>query len=161
MPLAGYLTTQGKYGVALVIASGTTGAVVGCTLLYGFARKMGAEHLKAYSKRHGRWFAISPDDIDKTQKWFDRYGGWAVFGFRLVPGMRSLISIPAGVSGMPLLPFLLYTTIGSAFWTAFLTAIGVFLGKQFHQAETILGPISTAVITGLLIWYIYKVVTNR
>lgn len=102
MPLSGYLVSNNSLNIALVIAAGTTGTLIGGYVLYFLGAKVGKEGIKHFSERHGRWFAIYPEDIDKTQRWFDKYGNWTVLLFRLIPGMRSLISVPAGIVKMPI-----------------------------------------------------------
>lgn len=158
MPLGGYLVSQDQLNLIGVIAAGTLGTVLGALPLYWLGYKLGAERLEEWCQRYGRWFVISPSDIRKSQRWFDKHGYATVFFFRLVPGMRSLISIPAGISRMSLLPFLLFTTIGSAIWTAMLTYVGRWLGSNYEQTGDYLGPVSTGVVVVLVLFYIWRLI---
>lgn len=161
MPLAGFVSTEGTLSFAGVILAGTFGTVLGAIALYYAGRAAGEERLRRWSERHGRWVGLSPRDLDKTHAWFERHGGKAVFLCRLVPGIRSLISIPAGIAGMPLPQFLLYTTLGSAIWTTALAAAGRALGRNYEQVEHVIGPISTAIIGGLLLAWIVRIIRHR
>ncbi len=157
MPLAGYLAATGKLSFAGVVAAGTLGSVLGALPLYYAGRKMGERRLKAWVDRHCRWAAVSSAEIDKASRWFERHGGAAVFFCRLVPGVRSLISIPAGIERMSLAVFLAWTTLGSALWTALLAWLGYLLGSNFKQVEKYLDPVSWAVLGILLGMYLWRV----
>lgn len=161
MPLAGFMATQGKLALLGVILAGTLGSVLGALPLYYLGRRIGDERLKGFADRHGRWLTVSRDDLDKAQQWFERHGRMAVLIGRLVPGIRSLISIPAGLEGMPLVPFLLYTTLGAGLWTALLTLAGYWLGANFRQVEAYLDPASYVVLAGIVGLYIWRVVTHK
>jgi len=161
MPLAGYMVSQERFSMVLVIAAGTVGSVLGALPLYYAGRKIGERRLKELADRHGRWVTVSADEIDRARQWFDRHGGMAVLFCRLVPGVRSLISIPAGIAKMNLAAFLAYTILGSAVWTALLAWLGYILGSRFRQVEKFLDPASWVVLGGLLAWYVWRVVTHR
>src|SRR5690606_695180 len=94
-------------------------------------------------------------------RWFDRYGPWAVLLCRLVPGIRSVVSVPAGIVGMGLARFLLYTTLGAGFWTAAFAGLGFWLGSNFRRVVTYLDPVSTLVLGAILVWYVVRVVRHR
>lgn len=161
MPLAGFMATKGRLALFGVILAGTLGSVLGAIPLYYLGRKIGDERLKAFADRHGRWLTVSREDLDKAGQWFDRHGGMAVLLCRLVPGIRSLISIPAGIQGMPLVPFLLFTAIGAGLWTALLAFAGYLLGRNFHQVEAYLDPVSYVVLAVILVFYVWRVVTHK
>ena len=112
MPLAGFMATQGRLSLLGVILAGTLGSVLGAVPLYYLGRLIGDERLKGFADRHGRWLTVSREDLDNASSGLIAMGGMAVLLCRLVPGVRSLISIPAGIEGMPLAPFLLFTTLG-------------------------------------------------
>src|SRR5688572_27302821 len=103
MPLAGYMVAHGSLTFLGATAAGMGGSVLGALPLYFAGRKLDKGRVKRYADRHGRWLTVSGDDIDRASRWFDRHGGAAVLLCRLIPGVRSLISIPAGISGMNLL----------------------------------------------------------
>lgn len=100
---------------------------------------------------------VQASDIDLAKAWFDRYGALAVFACRLIPGLRSLLSIPAGLAGQRILPFTLYTTAGSALWCALLAWAGLRLNENVDQLVTYLNPIGTLVIGVLLIAYLRRI----
>ncbi len=165
MPLAGYVATQGDgagWGeLVLMIAAGTAGAVAGAVLWYWIGFQIGIDRLKDFSRRHGRWLTLTPDEIDKADKWFDRHGGKAVFFGRLIPTVRTFISVPAGTSCMGWRKFLIYTTGGTVIWNTVLAMAGWYLGSNYEQVSSWLGPFSTAVVGAILVWYLYRVATFR
>ena len=156
MPLAGFLAGQGKLSLVGVIVAGTAGSVLGALPLYGLGRWLGQERLCRWSGRWGHWVAVSPDDIRKAAEWFGRHGGKAVLLCRLVPGVRSLVSIPAGTAKMPLAPFLAYTTLGTAVWTGALAWLGTVLGQNYTRVEKYLGPATYLILAGVLIAFVVR-----
>lgn len=151
MPFAGFTASRGDLSVIGVIIAGTVGSVLGALPLYYIGKYVGEARIKRWADRYGKWFTVSSKDIDKAKGWFERHGGAAVFLCRLVPGIRSLISIPAGFSSMHMPTFLLYTAVGSSMWTALLTYLGVFLGNNYEQVETYLGPAGKIIMAVLLV----------
>lgn len=158
MPLAGYLVSQGHMTLFGAILAGATGSTLGALLLYWCGRRLGAERLKNFADRHGRWLTLSRGDIDRVSAWFDRHGGGAVLVCRMIPGLRSLISIPAGINRMSLPSFLIYTLIGTTAWTALLVYAGYLLGSRFEQVGAWLGPVSNIVFLVLIVIYVWRVV---
>jgi membrane protein DedA with SNARE-associated domain len=157
MPLAGYMAAEGKQNLLGVVVAGTVGAVLGALPLYYAGYFLGEERLKVFADRHGRWLTMSREDLDRAKKWFDQHGGRAVFLCRLIPALRSLISIPAGVAGMSLPAFLCYTAMGAGLWTALLTYAGYFLGANFEQVGKYLNPASYIVLAAILAMYLKRV----
>jgi len=151
MPLAGFTSTQGRLSWAGVTLAGTIGSVLGALPLYYAGRIAGEERLKAWADRYGKWLTVSGADIEKARQWFERHGGMAVFFGRLVPGVRSLISIPAGMSAMPLPLFLLYSALGAGLWSGILAALGLLLGKNYRKVDQYLGPVAYVVLAALLV----------
>src|SRR3546814_7042172 len=88
-----------------------------------YTTRFRAERLKAWAGRHGRWLTLSPRDVDRADEWFDRHGGKAVLFGRMIPAVRTLISVPAGIAGMPTVPFLIYSTVGTLVWTGALAGL--------------------------------------
>ncbi len=144
-----------------IIAAGTLGSLLGALPLYYIGRSIGDKRLYEFADNYGRWLTISCADIDRTKQWFERYGNWAVFLCRLIPGIRSLISIPAGLSHMRLAPFLLFTTMGTALWTTLLALAGYTAGAGFNQVEEYLDPISYVVFAALLVLYTMRVIGHK
>ncbi|MGM8908700.1 DedA family protein [Psychrobacter sp. 1U1] len=103
-----------------------------------------------FAEKYGKYVFVKPDDISATNDWFDSHGKKAVFFRKMVPGIRSFISIPAGMNKMPLLPFLILTALGSSFWTTVLTLAGYYLGENYQVVETTLAPYSN-IFGGLVV----------
>nr|MDQ3328133.1 DedA family protein [Chloroflexota bacterium] len=110
LPFAGYLIDQGVYSPLGVLTAATTGSVVGALILYGLGAWFGEERVRGFVRRFGRWLFLREADVDRAEVWFIRHGAKAVLFGRLVPVVRSLVSLPAGVARMPLLQFVLFTT---------------------------------------------------
>ncbi len=161
MPMAGFTAARGNRSLVGVLVAGTGGTVAGALLWYGVARTLGEERLRRWARRHGRWVTLSPEEIDRLEKWFERHSRWAVPLGHLVPGIRSLISIPAGIFGMGPVRFVALTALGAGVWTSALGVAGYVLGSRFEQVERYLGPASTAVMAAILLGYLYRVVTYR
>ncbi len=151
MPLAGFTSTQGELSYVGVVLAGSLGSVLGAIPLYYLGRLVGEERLKEWADRHGKWLTVSSKEIEKVDRWFDQHGNKAVFFGRLVPGIRSLISIPAGISGMNLATFLLYSALGASLWTAMLAYLGRLLGENYEKVDAYLGPVSYIVLGALAI----------
>jgi len=151
MPLAGFTATQGKLNINYVILAGMIGSVLGTLPWYYAGKYLGTRRLKRLANRYGKWFTLSGRDIDLANRWFYKYGGRAMFFGRLLPAVRSLISVPAGISRMPLLPFLLFSTAGTGLWVSILTLAGYILGQNYSLVEKILGPVSGLVTVALLV----------
>lgn len=160
MPLAGFMVTKDQFTFIGVIIAGTFGSVIGALPIYYLGARLGKEKLQDFAGKHGRWFAFSAEDIERSQKWFERHGGSAVFLCRLVPGLRSLISFPAGINKMPLLPFLIYSTLGMGVWTTFLAVAGYVLTSNFTQIEKYLDVFTYFVLGVLLVLYVYRIFTQ-
>src|SRR5688572_19014331 len=131
IPLAGFVAAEGDLRLDLVIVIAVIGSVAGATLWYELGRRIGERRLRQWIDRHGKWLTISASDLDQAQEWFRRHGKAAVFVGRLVPGVRTFISLPAGFTRMGRGTFLLYSVLGSAIWTAALAYTGVVLRANF------------------------------
>jgi membrane protein DedA with SNARE-associated domain len=159
MPLAGFAAARGELSLAGVIAAGSAGSLAGATLWFLVGRWLGTEGLKRWSRRHGRWLTLTPEDVDAADRWFDRHGVWAVLFGRLVPTVRTFISVPAGLSGMAWAPFLAFSAVGTVAWTAFLALAGHALGSRHEAVARWLDPVSLAVVAVVGAIYLYRVVT--
>lgn len=157
LPLAGYTASQGHYGVVAAIAWATAGSLAGALLLYWLGAAWGLERTCALADRIPLMHA---DDVRKAVAWFGDHGRTAVLLGRLVPGVRSLVSIPAGVDRMPLATFCLYTTLGSLAWNAALILAGYELGAQWHLVEGYVGSVGNVVYV-LLAVALVAVVARR
>tara|TARA_Y100001968_G_scaffold113656_1_gene103069 strand:- start:441 stop:1097 length:657 start_codon:yes stop_codon:yes gene_type:complete len=143
MPLGGFYVHQGQLEFLPVILAGLIGTVLGALPWYGIGRLVNEERLEQWLERNGRWIGVKPSELARSRKWFNRYGVSLVFWGRLVPGIRTLISVPAGVELMPLTPFLIWTTAGSLIWTLFLTIAGFYLGDSYRNIEQWISPFSS------------------
>jgi membrane protein DedA with SNARE-associated domain len=159
MPLAGYAAAQGQFNIVVIVLAGSVGSVSGALFWYCVGRWLGFERVRRFAGRHGRWLTITPDEVDHAHDWFRRHSGKAVFIGRLVPTIRTLISIPAGIAGMELPKFLVYTAAGTVLWTALLAGTGYLLEAQYQQISRWLNPVSNVIVGGLVVWYIYRIVT--
>lgn len=156
MPLAGFVSARGDLNIVLVILAGTAGSVVGALPWYYAGALFGRDRLKRMANRYGRWLTVSSVDIDVASLWFARHGAAAVFFGRLIPAIRTLISVPAGIVNMPLLPFLVYSTIGSLIWTALLAVTGYLLQSQYELVEQYVDPVSKGVLIAVIAIYVYR-----
>lgn len=155
LPVAGYYVGEGTLSFILAVLAATVGSVVGALILYAIARYGG----RAVVLKLGKFARVREDDLDKADAWFDKRGGWFVFFGRLVPGVRSLISIPAGLSEMPVWRFTLLTAAGSALWNSALIGAGWALGSNYERVADYVGPVATVVVAvcvvlvlGLVTW---------
>lgn len=158
MPLAGYTAGKGELSLPIVILAGSLGSVLGTLPWYGIGHWIGIRRLTAWSRKHGRWLTLAPGDVEKAQQWFEKHCTTAVLFGRLIPAVRTLISVPAGVAGMPLPKFLLFSAIGSLVWTAALAAAGSLLGENHAAVERYLGPVTNGILIVLAFGYVYRVV---
>jgi membrane protein DedA with SNARE-associated domain len=133
IPLAGFVAARGELRIVTVIAVATAGSLAGATVWYVVGQRIGEPRLKRWVSRHGKWLTLSAKDVDRSNDWFRRHGRGAVFVGRLVPGVRTFVSLPAGFSGMPLAPFLLYSALGTVIWTGVLAGAGVVLQANFSR----------------------------
>jgi membrane protein DedA with SNARE-associated domain len=151
MPLGGFYVQQGKLALIPVVLAGLLGTVLGALPWYGIGRLVNEERIEQWLGRHGRWIGISPQELHRSRTWFNRHGTALVFWGRLVPGVRTLISVPAGIEMMPFVPFLLWTTAGSLIWTLLLTLAGLAMGEGYSQVEYWIEPVSKVVKVVLLL----------
>ena len=164
MPLGGFYVSQGQLDFLPVVLAGLLGTVFGAMPWYGIGRLVNEERIEKWLEKNGRWIGINPKELARSRKWFNRYGASLIFWGRLVPGIRTLISVPAGVELMPIPPFLIWTTAGSLIWTLFLTTTGFYLGDNYSIIEKWINPLSTIfkvvivlILSYALISIIYKV----
>lgn len=157
IPLAGFLSATGEMNAVIGVVVASVGATLGATLWYYVGLWIGADRLRRFAERRGKWIGLRPGDLDKADGWFQRHGGKAVFFGRMIPGIRTFISIPAGLAEMRILPFVGWTFLGSLIWTALLFGLGYSLEANYARVATWIDPVSTYVFLGLALAYVYNV----
>lgn len=146
LPLAGFLTGQGRFSFVLVLIASTLGSLIGALVLYAIGMGLGQAGIRRLLVRYGHLALITPEDLTRAEDWFDRWGPIAVFTGRLVPVVRSLVSLPAGYRRMPLVQFVPLTIFGSLLWNGALVALGWALGENWHSIEEYVGLLQYVVI---------------
>ncbi len=157
MPLGGFFVYQQKLNFYILVFWGLFGTILGALPWYYLGRLVNQKRLSNFLDKKGRYLGISSDDLIKSKKWFEKYGVSLVFWGRLVPGIRTLISVPAGIELMPLGKFLVWTTFGSFIWVALLTYGGYLFGENYQTIETYLDQIKYVVKPILILIFLYFV----
>ncbi len=156
LPLAGYFVGRGELSFPLVLATATAGSVGGSVILYELARAGG----RPFARRFLKFARQDPDRLERAEEWFDRRGAVAVLLGRCVPGVRSVIALPAGVLRMRRAKYILLTTLGTAVWNTALIGAGWLLGREWGRVSDVLGGLATPLLivaavaaAGLLVWW--------
>ena len=160
MPMAGFETGTGLSFAGVVLA-GTIGSVLGASAWYALGRWLGLARLEALARRHGRWLTVTPTELWRADGWFRRWGALAVAAGRMLPGVRGVICIPAGLARMRVLPFLAACTIGSFAWCVLLAETGRLLRSRYVQVEGWLNPVADGLLLICTLAYAYRLVTFR
>ncbi|WP_428910507.1 DedA family protein [Niallia sp. Krafla_26] len=159
LTFGGFMTTYTNMTVTGVVIASTAGSVVGAVILYGIGLLLDVERLEKIIDRWGHILRVTKEDIHKADAWFDKYGIWTVLFCRMVPLIRSLISVPAGMSNMKFVLFLIFTTIGTLIWNIILVSIGAALGENWASILSfmdIYSNIAYAIIgLGIIIFLFY------
>ena len=161
MPLAGYNAAQGKTNLIVTILAGSIGSLAGAVMWYYVGLWIGRDRIHRLADAHGRWLTVSPEEFEQAEGWFARHGGMAVFFGRLIPTVRTFISVPAGMERMEMTRFLAYSAVGTAIWTTFLALLGYILQSQHDRIQQWLNPVSNAILAGIVLWYLWRVATYR
>ena len=168
MPLGGFFVYKGDLNFYILIISGLIGTVVGALPWYFLGMLLNEKKISNFIDRRGKFVGISLKDLDKSRIWFDKYGVPLVFWGRLIPGIRTLISVPAGIELMPLNKFLIWTSLGSLIWVIFLTSAGYLFGENYEIISSyidnfkfILKPIFAIFLIVLLIRFFKKNLKNN
>jgi len=168
MPLGGFFVYKGDLNFYILIIFGLIGTVIGALPWYFLGKLLNEKKLSNFIDRKGRFVGISLKDLDKSKLWFDKYGVLLVFWGRLIPGIRTLISVPAGIELMPINKFLIWTSLGSLIWVIFLTSSGYLFGENYEiigsyidNFKVILKPIFLIIILILLIRFFKKKLKNN
>nr|WP_290225000.1 DedA family protein [Trichocoleus desertorum] len=151
MPLAGFMAAQGQLNLVYAVSAGVFGTLIGVLPWYFAGKYLGEPGLQKLAHQSGGWIKVSAEDIEKSKAWFKQYGGRALVMSRVVPGVRTVISVPAGISGMPVLLFLGYVSCGTLVWSSLLASAGYVLGDRYYLVRQYLGPASNVIMAILLV----------
>lgn len=158
IPFSATLFADHAFSMPLAIAAGTIGLVLGTLPLYYLGRRFGEERFKRFLERNRRWLAVTPADIDRSSRWFDRYGRVLVMLGRCIPGMRSMVSIPAGFHHMRFASFILWTTLGSALWASLLLLVGHWLAHALPGLTAL--RLLVVMLAVFAVFYVYRVIRD-
>jgi membrane protein DedA with SNARE-associated domain len=159
MPLAGIAAAQGNYSLASVILAGTIGALLGNLFWFALAWKLGLDRFESLLIRYGRFLTLDRQELERGRRLFAEHGGPIVGVGRVLPTVRSLISVPAGLMRMNLRQFLLWSAAGTFLWTMGLAVAGYWLGRELDAIDRVIGPLSTAVLVSIFLVYLWRVLT--
>lgn len=167
LTVGGFMTTTTDLTIPGVILASTAGSVVGAVILYGIGLLVDVERLEKIVEKYGRWLRVKKSDVHRADAWFDKYGVWTIFFGRLIPLVRSLISIPAGMSNMKLWLFLTFTTLGTLLWNTVLVFVGEAVGDNREAILEQLDIYSNVVYALIVligiaaVWYYFKKIRTR
>ena len=161
MPIAGVAAAQGKLDFALVVAAGTTGAMLGNIVWYLAARALGVERLRPIIRRYGKWLTVNWSEVQRAEHWFGLHGSAFVFIARMLPTVRSLVSVPAGLLRMRFRNFFIASTLGTAGWTVLLATAGYKLQENVDEVESFIGPVANAIMVVLALGYVWRLLTHK
>lgn len=158
MPFSGFLVTTGRFDLNLVALSGAVGNVLGSLLAYWLGFWGHERVVRRFIRRWGKWILLTEEDLDYTEKLLKRFNDLVVLGSRVVPGIRTVISLPCGIARLPLRRFIILTFFGSLIWSYFLAWIGFVLGENwdtlgpyFHKLDAVI----VILIIGSVLFYVY------
>ncbi|MCW8038845.1 MULTISPECIES: DedA family protein [Acinetobacter] len=164
MPSAGYTASQGKLLLSGVIIAGCIGSLIAAALLYWIGYQFNHDAIFRFTDRYGKYLFIKSEDIQKSLLWFEKYGHRIVFFGRMMPAVRSLISIPAGMSRMPFWKFMFYSALGTIIWTTFLACVGFYFGENqalMHEIFSRVGYVIIMIVVLVLLWHCYRKLKNK
>ncbi len=159
MGLGGIAVARGQMEMVPLLLWGTAGTTAGNVFWYEVGRRLGYARFRPFVERHGRWLTLEWEDVERLHTFFHRHGGWVIFVFRFMPTFRTLISLPAGMAGMPVWRFLLTTFLGSIIWNGVLAGAGFYLGTRYADLDRYVGPIGIALTAAAAGYWLYRVAT--
>ena len=160
MPSAGYTASKGDLSLIGVIIAGSAGSLIAAIILYWIGRKIPEQRLFTFIEHYGKFLRIKITDLEKALGWFNQHGHKIVFFGRMIPAVRSLISIPAGMSKMPFWKFMFYSGLGTIIWTTFLACVGYYFGENQQLMQQIFSQVSHVII-GLVLLVIAIILYRR
>jgi membrane protein DedA with SNARE-associated domain len=158
LTFGGFMTTTSNMSIIGVIIVSTIGSIVGAIVLYGIGLLLDVNRLERIVDKWGHILRLTSKDIDKANAWFHKFGVWAVFLGRLVPLVRSLISIPAGMAHMNFWVFLLFTTLGSLIWNSILVSVGAAVGASWSTIVGYMDTYSNVVLLILVVLFVLFII---
>jgi membrane protein DedA with SNARE-associated domain len=161
IPFAGFSAARGELSYVGVIIAASLGSAAGCVPWYLAGRIFGLNRVRWLADRFGRWFTINSAEIDLASRWFHRFGPIIVLFGRLLPIIRTLISVPAGLTRMPVPVFALASLVGIVIWNTVLVSAGYLLAEHYDRVEVWLDPLSYVVLAGVVLLYLYRLITWR
>lgn len=161
MPAAGFAARSGDLSFWGALIAGTVGSLAGTTLWYFAGRWMGERRLYQWIDRHGKWIAVRRSEAEHAVEWFRDWGAAAVFFGRMIPGVRTLISVPAGFAKMPFWRFLVYTALGTAAWNVLLAWLGWLWRDHYEQVGNVVSWIGLVVVGGMVLWWLVRLVRRN
>lgn len=159
MPFAGYSASQGQLLLVGVIVAGCIGSLLAAAILYWIGYKFNHNSIFRFVDRYGKYLFIKSPDVKKSLDWFEQYGHRIVFFGRMIPAVRSLISIPAGMSHMPFWKFMFFSSLGTIIWTTFLACVGFYFGENQALMQNIFSQVShfiIIIVISIIIWILYR-----
>ncbi|HMG47619.1 MAG TPA: DedA family protein [Allosphingosinicella sp.] len=161
LPVAGMRAADGPLGLGGVVAAASAGAMTGNFIWYLVARAIGLDRFRHFIEHYGRWLSLDWYDIEKVQRLFGRFGAGIVFIGRMLPTVRTFVSVPAGLIDMNLARFLIWSTVGTALWSGALAGLGYLLQREFSVVEKVAGPVTSVIVIGVALWYVWRQLTWR
>lgn len=155
MPSAGFTAAQGQLSLIGVIVAGSFGSLIAAATLYWIGRKISHDALFRWVNQYGKYLFIKTDDVKKALDWFEKYGHRVVFFGRMIPAVRSLISIPAGMSHMPFWKFMTYSMLGTVIWTTFLATVGYYFGNNTALMQQIFSNVGYVIVAIVALFVVY------
>lgn len=160
MPSAGLAASQGQLLIVGVIIAGSFGSLLAAAVIYYIGRKISHEAIFSFVDTYGKYLFIKKEDVEKSLEWFEKYGHRIVFFGRMVPAVRSLISLPAGMSRMPFWKFMLFSALGTIIWTTFLAYIGYYFGNNTQLMDQIFSQVGYIIIAVVVVVTAYLIYRN-
>ena len=161
MGLGGMAVAHGDMSLLPLIVIATLGTTIGNCFWFWLGWRIGHERFRPLVERYGRWLTLDWQEVERLHDFFVRHGHWVIFVCRFLPISRTLISLPAGMTRMPIWKFLIWTFAGSAIWISLLAGAGQWVGANFSQVEQYVGPVAAGLMVAMVLWYIYRVFTWR
>jgi membrane protein DedA with SNARE-associated domain len=155
-PFCGYAAARGELNIWGVIAAAVLGSMIGQLPWYFAGWYLGRQRVEALAGRYGRWLTVTPHEVERVFAWFDRYGAASVFFGRMIPAIRAVISLPAGIARMPFGKFLAYSLAGTTLWMGGLAYAGYVLGQNYELVEKYIGPGTKVVVAAIVLVYVVR-----